>query len=125
MEIRHNRATEQESAIPFVDVGTYPTRTGNAVTPWIDGEPACERICEAIERAQRSIWATITFMWSTFQMPRGRGSALDVLARAARRGLDVRLIFWRPDDKTASLRTNAFWGSPAHFEVARAVLPLA
>jgi phosphatidylserine/phosphatidylglycerophosphate/cardiolipin synthase-like enzyme len=56
-------------------------------------------------------------MWSTFRMPRGRGSALDVLERAARRGLDVRLIFWRPDDETASLRTNAFWGSPAHLEL--------
>ena len=49
-------------------------------------------------------------------MPSGRGSALDVLERAAHRGIDVRLIFWRPDDETASLRTNAFWGSPAHLE---------
>src|SRR5262249_5358506 len=104
----HLSATEQESAIPFVDVGTYPTRTGNAVTPWIDGEPAFDRICEAIESARHSVWATITFMWPTFRMPRGRGSALDVLECAARRGLDVRLICWRPDDETASLRTNAF-----------------
>lgn len=103
--------------IPFVDVGTYPTRTGNTVTPWIDGEPAFERICAAIESAQRSVWATITFMWSTFRMPRGRGSALNVLERAARRGVDVRLLCWRPDDETASLRTNAFWGSPAQLEL--------
>jgi len=98
-------------------VGTYPTRTGNAVTPWIDGESAFVRICEAIESAQYSVWATVTFMWPTFEMPGGRGSALDVFGRAARRGLDVRLIFWRPDDETANLRTDAFWGSPAQLEL--------
>jgi phosphatidylserine/phosphatidylglycerophosphate/cardiolipin synthase-like enzyme len=42
---------------------------------------------------------------------------LDVLERAALRGLDVRLIFWRPGDETASLRANAFWGSPADMEL--------
>ncbi|MEO7964580.1 MAG: phospholipase D-like domain-containing protein [Gemmatimonadaceae bacterium] len=45
------------------------------------------------------------------------GSALDVFERAARRSLDVRVIFWRLDDETASLRTNAFWGSPAQTEL--------
>ncbi len=117
MDIRYSRAIEQGSAIPFVNVGTYPTRTGNAVTPWIDGEPAFDRICEAIESARHSVWATIAFMWPTFRMPRGCGSALEVFERAARLGLDVRLIFWRPDDETASLRTNAFWGSPEHLEI--------
>jgi phosphatidylserine/phosphatidylglycerophosphate/cardiolipin synthase-like enzyme len=48
-------------------------------------------------------------------MPDGRGTALDVLERAARRGIDVRLIFWRPDDETASHRQNAFWGAVDHF----------
>jgi cardiolipin synthase A/B len=35
---------------------------------------------------------------------------LDVLNRAAARGLDVRVIFWRPDPETESLKTNTFWG---------------
>jgi phosphatidylserine/phosphatidylglycerophosphate/cardiolipin synthase-like enzyme len=51
-------------------------------------------------------------MWATFQMPDRRGSALDILNRAALRGLDVRLIFWRPDSATENLKANAFWGSP-------------
>ena len=101
----------------FVDSGPYPTRGGNLVRPWIDGEPAFRRICEAIETAQHTVWATITFMWPSFRMPDGRGSALDVLERAARRGIDVRLIFWRPDDETANLRRNAFWGSSDHFDL--------
>ena len=104
-------------SVPFVDTGTYPTRTGNHVAAWIDGEAAFRRICEAIELAQESVWATITFMWPSFQMPDGRGSALDVLERAAHRGVDVRLLCWRPDDETAGLRRNAFWGSAEHFEL--------
>jgi cardiolipin synthase A/B len=102
---------------PFVNTGVYPTRSGNHILPWIDGEPAFRRICKAIEAAQQSVWATITFMWSSFQMPHDRGTALDVLERAAHRGIDVRLIFWRPDDQTEPWRRNAFWGSPDHFEV--------
>lgn len=105
----------EQSLSTFVDSGPYPTRRGNHVQPWIDGEPAFRRICQAIEAAQDSVWATITFMWNSFQMPDGRGTALDLLESAARRGIDVRLIFWRPDEETASLRTNAFWGSSDHF----------
>ena len=78
----------------------------------VDGEPAFRRVCEAIEAARQSVWATVTLMWADFQMPDGRGSALDVLNRAAARGLDVRVIFWRPDPETEKLKANAFWGSP-------------
>jgi cardiolipin synthase A/B len=103
--------------------GTYPTRGGNSVQLLIDGEPAFQRVCEAIEAAKHSVWATITFMWSDFRMPDGRGTALEVLDRAAKRGVDVRLIFWRPDDTTASHRRNAFWGSPEHLDLLEALRP--
>jgi cardiolipin synthase len=107
----------QTSSIPFATTGAYPTRNGNLVRAWVDGEPAFRRICGAIETAQQSVWATITFMWPSFQMPDGHGAALDVLERATRRGIDVRIIFWRPDDQTAKWRRNAFWGSQEHFEL--------
>jgi cardiolipin synthase A/B len=107
----------------FVTTGTYPTRGGNAVQLLIDGEAAFRRVCEAIEAANQSVWATITFMWADFQMPDGRGSALEVLDRAAQRGVDVRLIFWRPDDVTASHRRNAFWGAPEHLGLLEAFAP--
>lgn len=103
-----------ESAIPAVPAGSYPVRAGNLVRPLIDGEPAFRRICEAVESARTSVWATITFMWAAFAMPDGRGSALDVLDRAAARGVDVRLIFWRPDEETEAWKPNAFWGSADH-----------
>jgi phosphatidylserine/phosphatidylglycerophosphate/cardiolipin synthase-like enzyme len=102
------------SAIPFVPSASYPVRPGNTVQPLIDGEPAFRRICAAIEAAQRSVWVTVTFMWAAFEMPDGRGSPLDVLDRAAARSVDVRLIFWRPDEETARHRRNAFWGSADH-----------
>jgi cardiolipin synthase A/B len=107
----------------FVTTGSYPTRVGNLVQLLIDGEPAFRRVCEAIEMAQHSVWVTVTFMWSAFRMPDGRGTTLEVLDRAAKRGLDVRLIFWRPDDETASLRRNAFWGADEHFELLERLLP--
>lgn len=104
------------SGIPFVQSGSYPTRSGNLVRPLIDGQPAFRRICQLIEVAQRSVWVTITFMWQTCEMPDGRGTTLDVLDRAAARGIDVRIIFWRPDEETSWLRRNAFWGSMSHIE---------
>jgi cardiolipin synthase A/B len=107
----------------FVTTGTYPTRVGNSVQLLIDGEPAFRRVCQAIESAKHSVWVTVTFMWSAFRMPDGRGTTLEVLSRAARRGLDVRLMFWRPDDETATLRRNAFWGAPEHFELLERLQP--
>jgi cardiolipin synthase A/B len=104
-----------QAQIPFVTTGSYPIRAGNTVQLLIDGEPAFRRVCQAIEAAQHSIWATIAFMWADFQMPDGHGTALEVLDRAARRGVDVRLLFWRPDDQTAIHRRNAFWGDAQHF----------
>jgi phosphatidylserine/phosphatidylglycerophosphate/cardiolipin synthase-like enzyme len=106
-----------EFAVPHVPGPSYPVRSGNLLRPLVDGEPAFRRVCEAIEAARQSVWATVPFMRATFRMPDGRGPALDVLNRAAARGLDVRLIFWRPDPETESLKTNAFWGSSEHFEL--------
>lgn len=100
--------------IPFVQSGPYPLRAGNIVRPLVDGEPTFRRICEAVEETTSSVWVTVTFMWPTFEMPDGRGSALDVLDRAAARGVDVRILFWRPDTETANWMRNAFWGSPNH-----------
>lgn len=100
--------------IPFVATGAYPVRAGNHVRPLIDGEPAFRRICEAIDQAQERVWVAVTFLWATFQMTDGRGSVFEVLTRARGRGLDVRVLFWRPDEATAQLRPNAFWGAPEH-----------
>jgi cardiolipin synthase A/B len=91
----------------FVEPALYPARSGNTIRPLIDGGPAFRRVCEAIETARFSVWATVTFLWDDFEMPDGRGSFFDVIDRAARRGLDVRVIFWRPGEERAELRKNA------------------
>jgi cardiolipin synthase len=103
------------AGVPFVQRASYPMRAGNLVRPLIDGEPAFRRICEVIEAASHSVWVTVTFWWASFEMPDGRGPPLDVLRRAAARGLDVRLICWRPDPETEEFKRNAFWGSDDHF----------
>jgi phosphatidylserine/phosphatidylglycerophosphate/cardiolipin synthase-like enzyme len=103
--------------------GSYPARAGNRVELLVDGLPAFRRLCQAIDAARHGVWATITFLWSSLEMPDGRGPVLAVLERAARRGVDVRLLFWRPDNETANLRRNAFWGSREHLEQLRARHP--
>jgi phosphatidylserine/phosphatidylglycerophosphate/cardiolipin synthase-like enzyme len=74
--------------------GTYPVRDGNLVRPLVDGVPAFRRICDAVARAERRVWATIAFVDRTVALPDG-GTVFDLLDRAAARGLDVRVVFWR------------------------------
>ncbi len=81
--------------IPEAQRAAYPLRPGNAVRPLVDGEPAFRRICEAVEAARSSVWVTVAFVERDVEMPDGRGSFFDVLDRAAQRGLDVRVLFWR------------------------------
>jgi cardiolipin synthase len=93
---RYTDSMERDAAhVPFVESASYPLRGGNAVRPLVDGEPAFRRICEAVEQASRSVWVTVAFLERGMQMPDGRGSFFDVLDRAAARGLDVRVLFWR------------------------------
>lgn len=100
--------------IPFATSGSYPVRHGNHVRPLIDGEPAFRRICEAVDAAQHSVWVTIAFLDHDFLMPDGRGSFFDVLDRAAARGLDVRVIFWRANDGSGFTVESVFSGTDAH-----------
>jgi cardiolipin synthase A/B len=101
-----------EPHIPFVAGGSYPLREGNAVRPLVDGVAAFRRICEAVEAAQHSVWLTVTFARPDFPMPDGRGSFFDLLDGAVDRGLDVRVIFWRPNAEIMGYGV-AFPGSEA------------
>jgi phosphatidylserine/phosphatidylglycerophosphate/cardiolipin synthase-like enzyme len=77
----------------------------------VDGVAAFRRIAEAVTAAQHSIWLTVTFFASDFRMPDGSGSLFDVLDRAVDRGLDVRVIFWRPNQESIGYG-RTFAGSP-------------
>jgi cardiolipin synthase A/B len=111
-------AAERQSHIPFPAAGSYPARSGNLLRPLVDGAAAFRRICEAMEVARHSVWLTLTFMAPDFQMPDGRGSLFDVLDGAVKRGLDVRVIFWRPNPESAGYG-QAFPGSPAERDMLR------
>jgi phosphatidylserine/phosphatidylglycerophosphate/cardiolipin synthase-like enzyme len=65
------------------------------VRPLVDGEPAFRRICAAIEAARTRVWATVAFVEPEARLPDEHGTLFDVLERAERRGLDVRVLFWR------------------------------
>lgn len=47
-------------------------------------------------------------------MPDGRGSLFDVLDRAKKRGLDVRVIFWRINDDIGFAGETVFSGTAEH-----------
>lgn len=99
------------SHIPFVAACSYQPRAGNAVRPLVDGVPAFRRIAEAVATARYSVWLTVAFYAPDFQMPDGGGPLFDVLDRAAERGLDVRVIFWRPNAESMGYG-GVFPGSP-------------
>jgi phosphatidylserine/phosphatidylglycerophosphate/cardiolipin synthase-like enzyme len=98
--------------IPFVDSGSYPLRGGNFLRPLIDGTPSFRRIAGAVEQARHSVWLTVTFYAHDFAIPDSRGSLFDLLDRATERGLDVRVIFWRPNTESAGYG-RTFLGSAA------------
>ena len=116
---RNVRFVAKDNDIAFVQTGSYPVRDGNSVRALVDGRPAFRRICETIETAQHSVWATITFMWSSFVMPDQRGTTFDVLQRAAERGVDVRLIFWRPGPRVSGTQTQRVLGLGGTLRIAR------
>ena len=97
--------------VPSVAACSYPPRAGNAVRPLVDGVPAFRRIAEAIKTARHSIWLTAAFVVPDFEMPDGSGTLFDMLDDAAERGLDVRVIFWRPNPESLGYG-RAFAGSP-------------
>jgi phosphatidylserine/phosphatidylglycerophosphate/cardiolipin synthase-like enzyme len=97
--------------IPHVNTGSYPLREGCRARPLVDGEPAFRRICEAVEAARSRVWITVAFIEPDVQMPDSRGSFFDVLDRAVARGVDVRVIFWRPRELSPLETGTCFEGS--------------
>jgi len=89
------RVPEASAHVPAVRRCSYPLRTGNSVRPLVDGEPAFRRICEAVEAARESVWLTVAYLDRDVAMPDRRGMLFEVLERAARRRIDVRMLFWR------------------------------
>jgi cardiolipin synthase A/B len=111
--------TQPDIVLPFdpshvspVTSGSYPARPGNLVRPLVDGVPAFRRIAESIKAARHSIWLTVAFYASDFLFPDGEGSLFDVLDRAVDRGLDVRVLFWRPNPESSQYG-RTFLGSKA------------
>jgi phosphatidylserine/phosphatidylglycerophosphate/cardiolipin synthase-like enzyme len=95
--------------VPCAAACAYPMRAGNRVRTFIDGPEIARRIGEAIEAARHSVWATAAFISEDFLFP--DGLLFDVLDRAVARGIDVRLLIWRPNPETAP-GTRMFGGSP-------------
>ena len=105
--------------VPPAASGSYPVRTGNIVRPLVDGIPAFRRIGEVIDGARHSVWLTVTFFAPDFRFPDGGGSLFDVLDRAVARGLNVRVIVWRPNPESSGYG-RTFPGSQAERDLLQA-----
>src|SRR5262249_2588412 len=86
--------------IPGTTSGPYPARAGDRVRAFIDGPSIMHRIGEAIATARHSIWVTVAFYSGDFLLPDGQEPLFDVLDRAVARGVDARLLIWRPNRET-------------------------
>ena len=56
----------------------------------------------------------MAFVTPDFRMPDGQGELFDVLDAAVARGLDVRVVFWRPNPETSRFEPRTFFGSAQH-----------
>jgi cardiolipin synthase A/B len=100
-----------DSYIPSVASCSYPARDGNVVKPLLDSVPAFRRIAAAVVAARHSVWLTVAFYAPDFHMPDSGGTLFDVLDEAVARGLDVRVIFWRPNAESIGYG-RTFSGTP-------------
>lgn len=106
------------SYIPGAVSGSYPIREGNRVRPLVGAATFFSRLCDAVDAARHSVWVTVAFWDRNFLFPEGRGGLLDVLDRAAARGVDVRLLVWRPNPE-ATPHPNMFGGTAGHRDTLR------
>lgn len=91
-------------------MGRYPLRPGNRITPLIDGIACFSRLEACFRGAQRSLWIAVSFVHKDFRFPSG-ALLWEVLSDCAARGVDVRLLFWR--NFSFPLAANAIFGTPA------------
>lgn len=100
----------EPSYIPYAPSSSYPARPGNRVRPLICGNEMFGRIGEVVDSAQHSIFVTVAFYADDFRFPDDRGALFDALDRAVARGVDVRLLVWRPNPE-AGHRSTMFRGN--------------
>jgi phosphatidylserine/phosphatidylglycerophosphate/cardiolipin synthase-like enzyme len=90
-----------EPTLPFVKTCSYPVRTTSEVGYLIDGSETFAAITDAIEDARRSVYITGAFVSLNFRMkPPSSEQLLDLLRRAAARGVCVAVLFWKPETAT-------------------------
>ena len=104
--------------VPALASSAFPARPGNLVRFLIDGEAIFRRIGEAVASARHSVWLTVAFCADDFRFPDGRG-LFDRLDDAVTRGLDVRVLFWRPNPESSGYG-RTFAGTPADLALLRA-----
>ena len=111
--------TIRSAYIPSAVAGSYPVRDGNKVEPLIDAGAFISNLSAAVDRAQHRVWATVAFFGWNFQFG-DRRSLFELLHEAVARGVDVRLLVWRPNPEAGESPTM-FRGSKEDRERLRSI----
>jgi phosphatidylserine/phosphatidylglycerophosphate/cardiolipin synthase-like enzyme len=98
-----------------VERASYPPRGGNRARVLVDGHAALGAIAARIRSARRSIRITVSFVDLDVVLPGSNRPLLEELDAAAKRGVDVRLLFWWSE----YLGIGSFRGEPAELEQLR------
>jgi cardiolipin synthase len=102
-----SHVSDDIGAVPL-SVAAYPVRHGNWVRCWAGEIAFFARLHEAMRAATSQFFVAVSFINKAFRLPDGT-LWWDALDEMQRRGVDVRLLFWR-NPKFFSLH-NIFQGS--------------
>lgn len=89
-------------AVPSLSSGPFPAREGHIVRPLVDGVPFFSRLYDAFCAANTRIWFVAAFVYHDFRFPQGP-TLWDTLDACARRGVDVRVLFWHNPSMSPSI----------------------
>ncbi|MDR3632145.1 MAG: phosphatidylserine/phosphatidylglycerophosphate/cardiolipin synthase family protein [Desulfocapsaceae bacterium] len=77
--------------------GAYPSRQGNGLEIFIDGQAAYREIATSFYCARTFIYSTISFGAQDFLLVPETGEGLfDIFRNQQRQGVDVRIVVWEP-----------------------------
>src|SRR5579871_1430397 len=77
--------------------GSYPSRPGNQLEIFIDGQDSFAAIYDAIANAKSYLYATFAYVDFDFRLrPELPVPLLDLLRSRTAAGVDVRILIWDP-----------------------------
>ena len=117
LDVPEPTAADLLDRFPPPTSAAFPLRSGNMIESLVDGAEAFDQIAGAVETATTSVWVCVAFLELDARFPGGRGTFLDLLDTAADREVDVRVLFWHPEEGYGAGADDTFPGDEASAQV--------